>query len=68
TILDNFRVIDGRKFHNVENSPYSFPIDEISNYNHDVQHDIYKEIWGENFSSPVHEILKLRNAKVLDCG
>ncbi|CAJ0643473.1 2770_t:CDS:2 [Entrophospora sp. SA101] len=32
------------------------------------QHHLVKAIWGENFSSPVHEKLKQGNFKVLDIG
>uniref|UniRef100_A0A1D1YN79 Malonyl-CoA O-methyltransferase BioC n=1 Tax=Anthurium amnicola TaxID=1678845 RepID=A0A1D1YN79_9ARAE len=68
TTLANFETysyVDGRKFHNT----YILPSDYIEIKRSDYAHDIYKNRWNGNFSSPVEELLKSsEGGKVLDCG
>ncbi|CAI2178433.1 16375_t:CDS:2 [Funneliformis geosporum] len=65
-ILDKFRIINNRRFHNVT-SKYSFPNDEIEIGRMELSHLLLKNAYGSNFSSPVND--KLRDGiSVLDVG
>ncbi|CAG8470362.1 5390_t:CDS:2 [Funneliformis mosseae] len=69
--FDTYMYIDGRKYHNITNntSTYVLPSDSFEIRRADVAHELYKQHWGSNFSSPVKEKLNSpKGAKVLDCG
>ena len=62
-----FKVIDGRRFHQLDDSNYVLPNDEEEEERLDIQHIILKHVFGGNFSAPVHKLLK-NGARVLDVG
>ncbi|CAG8513981.1 22558_t:CDS:2 [Dentiscutata erythropus] len=63
-----FRYINGRRFHNVENAMYHLPNDENETDRLHSQHFILRYLWQNNFSAPVDHILSKPGAKVLDIG
>ncbi|RIB07283.1 hypothetical protein C2G38_443255 [Gigaspora rosea] len=60
-IPKEFRYVDGRRFHNVENAAYLLP-------NDDNEIDMMRYIWQSNFSVPINHILSNPGAKSLDIG
>ena len=60
-----FKVIDGRRFHQLDDSNYILPNDEEEEERLDIQHDMLKLAFNGNFSAPVHNLLK-SGARVLD--
>ncbi|CAG8549096.1 6685_t:CDS:2 [Acaulospora morrowiae] len=62
------RLIDGRKFHNVENSRYMMPCDDDEWERLHVQHYICRQTWKGNYSAPMNERLITGGALVLDAG
>ncbi|CAG8590898.1 7700_t:CDS:2, partial [Ambispora gerdemannii] len=62
-----FRVIGGRRFHNISNSGYFVPNDNEEVYRLNRYHEAIKEIWGGLFHSPVEEKLR-KGARVIDLG
>jgi len=68
SILDSFRYFKGRRYHNLADVTYLFPNDDKEVERLNLQHNLYKFVWKNNFSSPIHEILKSGKAKVLDVG
>ncbi|CAG8487923.1 10254_t:CDS:2 [Diversispora eburnea] len=67
-ILDSFRYIGGRRFHNVFDAKYFFPNDIGEVDRLQTEHYLYQHIWKGNFSSPVQQTLKKPGATVLDVG
>ncbi|CAG8476157.1 6107_t:CDS:2 [Acaulospora morrowiae] len=67
-ILDTFRYIGGRRFHNVMDSKYFLPNDIGEVDRLEGQHYLYRHIWQGNFSAPVHQTLRKNGACVLDVG
>ncbi|CAG8547262.1 11671_t:CDS:2 [Diversispora eburnea] len=67
-ILDSFRYIGGRRFHNVFDAKYFFPNDigEIDRLQ--GEHYLLQHIWKGDFSSPVQKTLRKPGATVLDVG
>ncbi|CAG8748121.1 5675_t:CDS:2, partial [Cetraspora pellucida] len=63
-----FRYIDGRRYHNDENSKYPLPNDDEEINRLQSQHYLFRHAWGKNYSSPVEEILRAGGACVLDVG
>ncbi len=63
-----FRFIDGRRYHNVENSNYGLPNDDDECDRLHLQHFVLRYAWQGNFASPVEHILNRKGAKVLDSG
>ncbi|KAF0449617.1 S-adenosyl-L-methionine-dependent methyltransferase [Gigaspora margarita] len=63
-----FRYIDGRRFHNVENIVYHLPNDEDEIDRLHIQHFLIRYIWQSNFSAPVEHILSKPGARILDIG
>ncbi|CAG8604128.1 548_t:CDS:2 [Dentiscutata erythropus] len=63
-----FRYVDGRRFHNVENAVYPLPndYDELDRLH--LQHFMMKFIWQNNFSAPINHTLSNPGTKVLDVG
>ncbi|CAG8582913.1 3835_t:CDS:2 [Acaulospora morrowiae] len=59
--------INNRKY-SKKNSNHLYPIDDRECDRLQYQFYIYKHVWGNNFSAPVHEILSQENSKVLDVG
>src|ERR1044071_6047758 len=66
-ILDNFRYVNGRRFHNTITSKYSLPNDELEIGRLELSHHLFKRAFGGNFSSPVQDALK-DGIAVLDVG
>ena len=69
-ILDTFRFIGGRRYHNVFNSKYFLPNDLTEIGRLEKQHYLFRHIWKGNFSAPIREKLqqKENHACVLDVG
>ncbi|CAG8659736.1 1331_t:CDS:2 [Dentiscutata erythropus] len=65
---EEFRYIDGRRYHNEENVGYHLPNDDEETDRLHEQHFIMKYIWQSNFSAPVEHILSKSGAKILDVG
>ncbi|CAG8718803.1 889_t:CDS:2, partial [Cetraspora pellucida] len=65
---NEFRYIDGRRFHNVENSKYHLPNDESETDRLHLQHFMLRYLWQSNFSAPINDILSKPGAKILDIG
>ncbi|KAF0556899.1 S-adenosyl-L-methionine-dependent methyltransferase [Gigaspora margarita] len=65
---DEFKFIDGRRYHNVENIHYFFPNDDLEIDRLQLQHYMMRFIWRSNFSSPVRDLLDEGGARVLDVG
>ncbi|CAG8548307.1 8562_t:CDS:2 [Gigaspora rosea] len=63
-----FRYIDGRRFHNIENSVYHLPNDEYEMDRLHSQHITMRYIWQNNFSASIEHILAKPDAKILDIG
>ncbi|CAG8562289.1 7556_t:CDS:2, partial [Scutellospora calospora] len=63
-----FKYIDGRRYHNYENSRYPLPNDDEEINRLQTQHYLFRYAWGGNYSSPVEEILRAGGAHVLDIG
>ncbi len=63
-----FRFVDGRRYHNTENSKYALPNDEDECDKLHLQHIVIRCAWQGNFASPVEHILNSKGAKVLDSG
>ena len=63
-----FRFIDGRRYHNVENSNYCLPNDDDECDRLHLQHFVLRYAWQGNFASPVEHILNRKGEKVLDSG
>ncbi|CAG8464499.1 12271_t:CDS:2 [Funneliformis mosseae] len=68
SILDSFRYVKGRRYHNQTDVTYLLPNDEKEAERLNLQHNILKFVWKRIFSSPVHDLLKSGGAKVLDVG
>ncbi|RIB07553.1 S-adenosyl-L-methionine-dependent methyltransferase [Gigaspora rosea] len=66
--LDQFRFIDGRRYHNEDNANYYFPNDKQESDRLRTQHFWVYEIWKGNFSSPIKQKLENGNMTVLDIG
>ncbi|CAG8474620.1 16654_t:CDS:2 [Funneliformis mosseae] len=69
-ILDTFRYIGGRRYHNVIDSKYYLPNDLTEIDRLEKQHYLFRHIWQGNFSAPIHENLRKKenHACVLDVG
>ncbi|RIA88624.1 S-adenosyl-L-methionine-dependent methyltransferase [Glomus cerebriforme] len=65
---DEYRFINGRKFHNVENSKYFLPCDDEEFDRLYSQHYICRNIWQQNYIAPVKERLSFGASHVLDVG
>ena len=65
---EDIRLIDGRRYHNVENSKYVLPNDDDECDRLHLQHFCLRNAYQGNFASPVEHILNSGGAKVLDSG
>src|SRR5688500_18372116 len=65
---EDFRFIDGRRYHNVEDSKYPLPNDNDECDRLHMQHFIFRYAWQGNFAAPVEPILNGSDVKVLDSG
>ncbi|RIB28945.1 S-adenosyl-L-methionine-dependent methyltransferase [Gigaspora rosea] len=63
-----FRYVDGRRFHNLENAVYPLPNDDDESDRLHMQHFLIRYIWQNNFSAPIEHILNDPNTKILDVG
>ncbi|RIA88619.1 S-adenosyl-L-methionine-dependent methyltransferase [Glomus cerebriforme] len=68
SILDSFRFVNGRRYHNLDDVTYLLPNDNKEAKRLYLQHNLFKFAWQNNYSSPIHEFLKSGKAKVLDIG
>ncbi|CAG8792785.1 10569_t:CDS:2, partial [Acaulospora morrowiae] len=66
--VPKFRQVNGRKYHNIENSKYPFPSDDEELDRQHLQHFLLRYLWEGNFSAPVEHILNNEYSKVLDVG
>ncbi|CAG8584388.1 7416_t:CDS:2 [Ambispora leptoticha] len=62
-----YRLIYGRRYHNLSNSMYFVANDEEEAFRLSRYHEAIKEIWGGAFNSPVEEKLR-QGAHVIDIG
>jgi len=65
---EDFRFVDGRRYHNEENSKYILPNDENECDRLHMQHFCLRYAYQGNYASPVEHILNGEGAKVLDIG
>jgi len=65
---EDFHFIDGKRYHNPENSKYVLPVDDDECERLNLIHVVFRCAWQGNFASPVEHILKSKGAKVLDTG
>ncbi|GBB92054.1 hypothetical protein RclHR1_01960004 [Rhizophagus clarus] len=65
---EEFRYIDGIRFHNVDNALYPLPNDDEECDRLHMQHFIMKNGWQSNFNSPVKHFLTHNDSEVLDAG
>lgn len=66
-VNEEYRFIDGRRFHNIRNSKYMMPCDDDELDRLHVLHYICRFIWQRNYSAPMHDRLS-SGALVLDIG
>ncbi|CAH1764378.1 15150_t:CDS:10, partial [Entrophospora sp. SA101] len=66
--LENFKIIDGRKFINIEESCEFLPVDRKSMSKMEILEILSQHIWNGKFSSPVKEKLENGGASVIDIG
>ncbi|CAG8560125.1 14839_t:CDS:2 [Acaulospora morrowiae] len=62
-----FRFINGRRFHNDENSKYVYPNDEEEIGRLELQYWLIKEVWKSIYSAPITPNL-IADGRVLDIG
>ncbi|CAG8722934.1 565_t:CDS:2, partial [Racocetra fulgida] len=67
-LLDQYKIIGGRKFLNTHEGNYVMPSDEMELRRLEVSHVLTRYVWKGNFSAPVEEKLKNGKATVLDSG
>ncbi|RIA88889.1 S-adenosyl-L-methionine-dependent methyltransferase [Glomus cerebriforme] len=65
---NSFRYVNGRRFHNNENSRYFLPNDEEEVDRLQLEHFLFRCIWDDNFSSPIKDLIEQGDANVLDVG
>jgi hypothetical protein len=64
-----FQYVDNRKFCKWnEYTNYVYPVDHDETDRSQMQHFMYKHVWGENFSSPIGQELHSDSTRVLDVG
>src|ERR1700722_10972391 len=69
SFLENFRYINGRRFHNEESTVnYYTPNDSEESNRVNLQHYLFRHVWKGNYSSPITKKLSERNTSVLDIG
>src|SRR5581483_3614866 len=63
-----YQYIDNRKFYKWNDYVnYVYPVDHDETDRSQMQHFMYKHVWGGNFSSPIEQQLQ-SNSKILDIG
>ncbi|CAG8705694.1 16632_t:CDS:2, partial [Racocetra fulgida] len=67
-LLDQYKIIGGRKYLNTHEANYIMPSDEIEFKRMEVAHVLNRYTWKGNFSAPVEETLRNSKATVLDAG
>ncbi|CAG8519232.1 16806_t:CDS:2 [Dentiscutata heterogama] len=67
-LLDQYKIIGGRKFLNVPEANYYLPSNEMELKRMEIYHVLRRYSWKGNFCAPVEDILKNGKAKVLDAG
>ncbi|CAG8515050.1 415_t:CDS:2 [Funneliformis caledonium] len=67
---EEFKYVDGRRYHNVSNLRYHLPNDDIEIDRLQLQHYLTRYIWQSNYSAPVHDLLEHggKGVRVLDVG
>ncbi|CAG8615683.1 6060_t:CDS:2 [Diversispora eburnea] len=64
----DFKYINGRRYHNVENVKYPLPNDDEELDRLHQQHFLLRYVWQRNFAAPVKHVLNQNGSKVLDVG
>ncbi|CAG8637240.1 20905_t:CDS:2, partial [Racocetra persica] len=67
-LLDQYKIIGGRKFLNTHEGNSVMPSDEMELRRLEIAHVLNRYAWKGNFSAPVEEKLKNGKATVLDVG
>ncbi|CAG8684775.1 8588_t:CDS:2 [Cetraspora pellucida] len=67
-LLDQYKIIGGRKFLNTNEANYVMPSDDIDFRRMEVAHVLNRYSWKGNFNAPVEETLRNGKATVLDAG
>ncbi|CAG8621116.1 11486_t:CDS:2 [Dentiscutata heterogama] len=67
-LLNQYKIIGGRKFLNNHEANYFLPSDEMEFRRIEIAHVLTRYSWKGNYSAPVEEILKNGKANVLDAG
>ncbi|CAG8563655.1 18676_t:CDS:2 [Acaulospora morrowiae] len=67
-ILNTYRYVNGRRYHNVPGVDYFLPNDEEEVSRLDLQHKLVRYAWEGNFTAPMHKRLSEGNCRVLDVG
>ncbi|RHZ87026.1 hypothetical protein Glove_41g82 [Diversispora epigaea] len=70
TDFDIYEYIGDRKHCNndLDDVNYIYPVDDDEIDRVQMQHFMYKHVWGGNFSSPVQDLLQKEDTKILDIG
>ncbi|KAG9300409.1 hypothetical protein G9A89_010033 [Geosiphon pyriformis] len=63
-----FYDLHGRKYFDDLNMNYYLPCDDQENDRQNIEHFLWKELWGTNFMAPIHLELAKNEARVLDIG
>ncbi|CAG8747211.1 25346_t:CDS:2 [Dentiscutata erythropus] len=67
-LLDQYKIIGGRKFLDVPEANYLMPSDEMELRRIEIAHVLKRYAWKGNFNAPVEDMLKNGKADVLDAG
>ncbi|CAG8599620.1 6675_t:CDS:2 [Ambispora gerdemannii] len=65
---ERFRFVDGRRYHNNQNSRYALPNDDVEIDRLQQQHFCLRFAWNGNFCAPISDSLENHKAFVLDSG
>ncbi|CAG8583936.1 17258_t:CDS:2 [Funneliformis caledonium] len=57
-----------RKFLNLSNVNYMYPIDDNESDRIQENYNLYRYVWNDNFSAPVKDLLNSNGSQVLDIG
>ncbi|CAB4444700.1 unnamed protein product [Rhizophagus irregularis] len=64
-----FQYVDNRRFYKWNDYVnYVYPVDHDETDRSQMQHFMYKHVWGRNFSSPIEQELQSDSMRILDVG
>lgn len=64
-----FQYVDNRRFYKWNDYVnYVYPVDHDETDRSQMQHFMYKHVWGGNFSSPIEQELQSDSMRILDVG